>query len=85
MTNEEFQRLILEKLNSLDGRLENVEKGLRELNKMVDPIHEQTAELTEFKSEISYKLDEIMENDKSFNEIIEEHEIAIRSLRRMSI
>ncbi len=73
------------KVVGLEGRMENVEKELEELNRAVDAIYEQTADLTEFKSETIFKLDEIMENNKSFYEIIGEHEVAIRNLRRISI
>lgn len=83
MTNEEFQKIVLEKLGSienkvesLDNRVENLEKGQEEIKleqgemkKQIESIIEQTANLTEFRYEINAKIDQ-MANDINSVEII---------------
>lgn len=55
---------------------------VRRLEGRMDAVYEQTAELLEFKTEMTEKIDTIINDNKSLQEIIGEHEIAIRSLRR---
>lgn len=50
MTHEEFQRLLLQRLDSID----------KKLNKL-DSVAEQTASLTEFNNELTEKLDRVIE------------------------
>lgn len=102
MTNEEFQKIVLEKLENVENRLGNLEEKLEKLEdleekfekfqeeqiefkKTVNGIHEQTVELTEFRHETNEKLNRIIEDNKSIYEIIGEHEVSIRSLRRISV
>jgi predicted nuclease with TOPRIM domain len=74
--------------NEFKGLVNEV-KGLKashdELARKIDVVCEQTAILTEFKSEVSDKLDTIIEDNKSIQEILGEHEIAIRTLRRKPV
>jgi hypothetical protein len=51
----------------------------------IDAIFEQTARLTEYHEETTLKLDLIIEDQKSIYEIIGEHEVAIRTLRRKAV
>ena len=71
MTNEEFQKAVLDKLGSID--------------KEIQAISNQTAILTEFKTEVNEKLGTLLEDNKSMYEVIGEHEISIRSLRRKPV
>lgn len=59
-----------------------IKTDLHRLEGRMDAVYEQTAELLEFKTEITEKVDIIINDNKSLQEIIGEHEIAIRSLRR---
>lgn len=72
MTNEEFQRLVLEKLGSLENtfeerfdnieeRLTNLEEGQKEIKKDIKSIVEQTVDLSEFRYEINEKVDKLAE------------------------
>lgn len=72
MTNEEFQRLVLEKLGSLENtfeerfdnieeRLTNLEEGQKEIKKDIKSIIEQTVDLSEFRYEINEKVDKLAE------------------------
>ncbi len=45
MSQEEFQKLVLDKLTSIDNRLDRIEKK-------IDVIEEQTKGLTEFKQAV---------------------------------
>lgn len=113
MSNEEFQKLVLEELRSLKNdmsglkegqhkleegqrKLEegqhNLEAGQRRLEARVeklenklDAVYEQTAQLVEFRNEVNQKLDNIIEDNKSIHEILGEHEISIRTLRRRPV
>jgi len=89
MTNEEFQRIVLEELKSLkEGQrsLEkgqrSLEKGQREIKKELKAITEQTADLTEFREETNVKLDTIIEENEILKELIGKHEVDIRRLQR---
>lgn len=52
MTNEEFQKLVLEEFKKLNGKIDILENT-------VNSIHEQTIELTEFREETSNNFDRI--------------------------
>ncbi len=89
MTNEEFQKIVLEELKSLkEGQknLEegqrNLEEGQREIKKELKAITAQTADLTEFREEINAKLDTIIEENEILKELIGKHEVDIRRLQR---
>ena len=69
MTNEEFQKLVLKKLEKLDS-LEESQKDLQEsqddliikvenMDKKIDGVVEQTAHLTEFKNQVRKELEYI--------------------------
>lgn len=52
MSNEEFQKLVLEEFRKLNGKIDTLEST-------VNSIHEQTIELTEFREETSNNFDRI--------------------------
>ena len=113
MTNEEFQKLVIEKLinmeskvTSLDIKVSSMDSKVTSLDKKVslmdskvtsldtklssienklDAVYEQTANLTEFRTEANAKLDFLIEDSKSIHEILGEHEVSIRSLRRRPV
>ena len=106
MTNEEFQKLVLEKFENLETGQKNLEtsvKGLKtsvkgletsikdlelgqnEIRKDIGAIAEQTADLTEFREEVKDKLDTLVQESLSVHEILGQHEVAIRTLRRRVI
>lgn len=92
MTNEEFQRFVVEKLNSMDSRLGAVEKNLDSMDsrldaveKKLDAVCEHTASLVEFRTEVNAKLDVMIEDNKSIHELLGEHEVSIRTLRRRPV
>lgn len=113
MTNEEFQKIVLEELRGLKegqeqlvsrmeqletgqeqlvGRIERLEIGQKqlevgqgEIRKDIKSIIEQTADLTEFRQETNEKLDSLMEDNKSICQILGEHEVSIRTVRRKII
>lgn len=64
-----MEKEILELLKNMDTRLSSIEKGQREIkeeisfiNKKLDGVVEQTADLVEFRSEILNKVDGIRED-----------------------
>lgn len=89
MTNEEFQKLVIEKLNSMDEKISSLENSMDEkivlVGKKLDAVYEQTAGLTEFRTEANAKLDFLIEDNKSIHELLGEHEVSIRTLRRKPV
>ncbi|NLY45193.1 MAG: plasmid stabilization protein [Tissierella sp.] len=62
MTNEEFQKLVLKKLDKLDNLEEgqkNLELEVKNISKKLDGVVEQTADLTEFRFEVKSELEDI--------------------------
>ena len=82
MTNEEFQKIVLEELRSLKVGQRNLEEGQREIKKELKTITEQTADLTEFREETNAKLDTIIEENDILKELIGKHEVDIRRIQR---
>ena len=89
MTNEEFQKMVLEELkglkegqNELNSKVDRLEIGQQELIKQVNAITEQTADLSEFKTESNEKLDIIIEENEILQGIVGTHEVSIRRIQR---
>ena len=89
MTNEEFQRIVLEELKDLkagQGKLEDrigsLEDRMGSFERKLDAVVEQTAILTEFKEDTSKKLDIIIEENQVFKEILGKHEVDIRRIQK---
>ena len=68
MTNEEFQKTVLEQLRKLNEKVGNLEQGQmkleqgqEEIRKDLKAVVEQTADLTEFREEINAKVDKVIE------------------------
>lgn len=53
MTNEEFQKAVLEKLSSL-------EQGQNSIIKKLDTVHDQTVSLTDFRIETNIKFEKVL-------------------------
>ena len=85
MTNEEFQKLVLEELGRLKEGQKSLEEGQNRIEKKLDAVYDQTAFLTEFRTEANAKLDNIIEDNKSIHEMLGEHEVSIRTLRRRPV
>ncbi|NSW90711.1 MAG: hypothetical protein HPY74_08570 [Firmicutes bacterium] len=73
------------RLESVEGRLESVEKRLDSVEEKLNSIYEQTAILTEFRTEVLQKFEEIDNTLRSVAEITGSHEIQLRNIRRMVI
>ncbi len=114
MTNVEFQKLMIEKLNNMDAKISSIEGNLdarisslensidtkiAPIVKKLDAVYEQTANLVEFRTEVNAqleiiskrldvtteKIDTIIEDNKSIHELLGEHEVSIRTLRRKPV
>ena len=59
MTNEEFQKLVLEKLDNLEQGQKNLESEVKGNSKKLDGVVEQTADLMEFRTEVKSELENI--------------------------
>lgn len=82
---DERQQQFEKGLNNLNEKTQRLEDGQLHLAKRIDTIYEQTAILLEFRSEVNAKLDKIIEDNKSIYEVLGEHEVAIRTLRRRPV
>lgn len=76
MENEVFQTKVLEfmsnitgKINSMDERLSSLEQGQERIEKKLNAVYEQTAMLTEFRTEVNKKTDSL-ETTQNRQEII---------------
>ncbi|MCR1951269.1 plasmid stabilization protein [Clostridium sp. DSM 100503] len=56
-----MEREILELLKGIDNRLSNLEEGQKRLEKKVDSIVEETANLIEFRTSVIAKFEELKE------------------------
>lgn len=61
MTNEEFQKIVLDKLNNVENKIDNVESNIARIEKKLDVVHDQTANLTEFRTETNIKFDKVLD------------------------
>lgn len=52
MSQEEFQKIVLNKLNDITSRLTNLENEVKEVKEIVLRTEEQTKGLTEFKQAV---------------------------------
>lgn len=68
MTKDEFQKMILEKLQNLEKGQSSLEAGMNEINKSLVSVTEQTADLSEFREEANSKLDTLIVYSKSVAE-----------------
>lgn len=59
MTNEEFQKLVLEKLDNLEERQKSLEFEVKGNSKKLDGVVEQTADLMEFRFEVKSEFENI--------------------------
>lgn len=96
MNNEEFQMLVLEALGGIKDEISGIKDdmvtmkdeigGIKEeivsLKKSVDVLMDQTTCLTEFKSKTESKLSYLEEREISIAEMVGEHEIEIRTLKK---
>lgn len=92
MTNEEFQTLVLQKLSNLEtdvgdlkSDVSSLKEGQARMEKKLDAVYEQTAFLTEFQTEVKAEIKNIKADNKSIHEVLGEHEISIRTLRRQIV
>lgn len=99
MTNEEFQNLVIKELGTikedLGGLKEDVsslkegqirlEVRLERVENKLDSVYDQTAILTEFRTETNQKLDNLIEENVSIHEIVGRHEVAISTLKRRAV
>ena len=92
MSNEEFQKIVLEELKNLrEGQRQleigqrQLEIGQEEIKKDLKAVIEQTVDLTEFRQEANEKLDQLLEENRTIHGILGEHEVSIRTMRRRII
>lgn len=82
---KEGQKNLEQGQKNLEQGQKSLEEGQNRIEKKLDAVYEQTAVLTEFRTEANMKLDNIIEDNKSIHEILGEHEISIRTLRRRPV
>ena len=82
---EDRQSILEEGQKRLEDRQCVLEEGQKRIENKLDAVYEQTAILTEFRTEANMKLDSLIEDNKSIHEMLGEHEISIRTLRRKPV
>lgn len=92
MIEEKFQNHIFEELNTIKDEINNLRECIKvfsekqdSLDKKLDSLSGQIANLSKFKTEASAILDDILRGYGSIHEMLGEHEISIRTLRRKPV
>ncbi len=92
MTDRELLELIVQKVTKMDGDINEIKSDIKELKlkqqhmeTKLGAIAEQTAQLTEFRTEVVSRLDSNAEIQKSLLEMYGGHEAEIRALRRRPV
>ncbi|MEW5786114.1 MAG: DUF2730 family protein [Bacillota bacterium] len=70
-------------VSTLKSDVSTLKSDISRIDRKLDAVFEQTAILLEFKTDATQKLDKIIEDNRSFYEVIGEHEVSIRSMRRI--
>lgn len=76
---------IKEDVSSLKEGQTRIENRLEKVENKLDAVQEQTAFLTEFRTEANMKLDNLIDENSAIHEIIGRHEIAISILKRKAV
>lgn len=82
---EEGQARLEERQTKLEDRQAKLEERQDRLEKKIDIVYDQTVKLTELYTDFNAKVDHIIEDNKSIHEILGEHEVSIRTLRRKPV
>lgn len=89
---EEFQSKVFDELEVIKNGIKEISDAQEvlavlqnSLEKKLDFLYDKTASLANTKVEIGMKLETIIEDSKSIHEMIGEHEISIRTLRRKAM
>ena len=72
-------------VGTLKDDVSTLKDDVQNLKRVTNAISEQTATLTEFRTEINEKFDTMIENQKSLFEMYGEHEVEIRNIRRRPV
>ncbi len=72
-------------VSTLKSDVSTLKSDMSKFERKLDAVFEQTAGLLEFKTDVTEKLNQIIDDNISLQEIVGEHEVAIRSLRRRAI
>ena len=76
------QKQLVSRIEQLEIGQKQLKIGQGEIRKDIKAVIEQTAYLTEFRQETNEKLDSLVEDNRSICEILGEHEVSIRTVRR---
>lgn len=60
MSQEEFQKLVLKKLDNIETRLDNLESEVKEVKEIVLRTEEQTKGLSEFKQAVKESTEDLI-------------------------
>lgn len=80
MENEEFQELVLQQLKALANGQANLEQGQERIEKKLNAVYEQTAMLTEFRTEVNKKTDSLEATQNRQEKILER--LSLRSIEQ---
>jgi len=82
MNGEDFQKVVLEKLLNIETDIKGLKEGQRGIENKLDDMEAKNANRH---IEIDSKLNVLIEDSKSIHEVLGEHEISIRTLRRRPV
>lgn len=79
---EDRQRALENRQMGFEDKQSVLEKGQKEILQLVKVIYEQTADLTEFKTEVNDKLDIMAEDSEVMKGLIGKHEVDIKVIQK---
>ena len=69
----------------LEGRQEKLEASQKEIVRSIGAATEKTTDFDDFKEETNKKIDRLIADNRSICEILGEHEVTIRTMRRQIV
>ena len=85
MNDRELLELLLVKVTSVESDVGTLKSDFKKMSEKLEIIFTQTAKLSEYHTETAAKLNSIIEDQKSMQEVLGVHEVSIRTLRRKPV
>jgi len=85
LNDRELLELLLVKVTSVESDVGTLKSDFKKMSEKLEIIFTQTAKLSEYHTETAAKLNSIIEDQKSMQEVLGVHEVSIRTLRRKPV
>ena len=72
-------------VSTLKHNVTDLKQDVDKIDKTLKIVYDHVGTLTEFRTEVNMKLNSILEDNKSIHELLGEHEVSIRTMRRRPV